>query len=145
MAPKKMPTAVSKHLALDEDDPLSYDSTDENDENDEADWALDQAAESRMVCSSRDAPQIPAEGATFEQLSRRHMWIPSCTRSLPNTLRLHVQEAPINYRVLSFFRSGDLEKICRGFVRAYAPVFLDCGIAESTFLQFLESMHMQAR
>ena len=43
---QKMPTAVSKHLALDEDDPPSYDSTDENDENDEADWALDQAAES---------------------------------------------------------------------------------------------------
>ena len=55
----KMPTPVSKNLALDEDDPLSYDSTDENNGNDEVDRALDRAAESRTVCSSRDAPQIP--------------------------------------------------------------------------------------
>ncbi|KAJ5665170.1 uncharacterized protein N7477_007618 [Penicillium maclennaniae] len=41
------------------------------------------------------------------------------------------------FHVLLFFRSGNLGKKDRGFVRAYAPVLQDCGIGQDVFLRFL--------
>ena len=100
----------SKHLALDEDDPPSHDSTDENDEAELGSGSSCRKLNGWFVQRRSSDPcwkcYIP-----FEQLSRRHMWIPSGIRWLPNTLLLHVREAPIDYLVLSFFRSGDPKKM----------------------------------
>ena len=128
-----------KELDNDPDDPPPKYASDE--ENDEADWELDDAAEEQTAPTTPRA--IDECNLDFSPLGEkdRQRYVdkivvsfigqhppPSYSES-PNKLSCSV--------IVPQRRPRDKT---RGFVRAYAPVLSECGIDQTTFLQFLKTM-----
>ena len=125
-----------------DDHPPKYTS---EEENDEADWELNDAAEQHTGPPTTSAiDEHNLEAGPLGEKERQH-YVDRIVDSFVG------QRPPPSYSQ----RSNGLPcpVICpvivpqrrprdktRGFIRAYAPVLSECGIDQTTFLQFLETM-----
>ena len=115
--------------------PVSYGSahsekeTTESDERelDEADWELDEAGEAYADPENASGEHEASVGNLVQTFLNQH--------PPPYTATEERLPCPV---IIPQRRPKDKS---RGFVRAYAPVLLDCGIDQVTFLDFLKAFH----
>lgn len=110
-------------------------------ENDEADWELNDAVEQQIgATAARTINEHNLEVSPLGESDRQHYVdkiVVSFIRQHPSPLfsqRPNQLPCPV---IVPQRRPRDKT---RGFVRAYAPVLSECGIDQTTFLQFLETM-----
>lgn len=110
-------------------------------ENDEADWELNDAAdEQTAVTSPRAIDEQNLEITPSGEKDRQH-YVDKIVVSFigqhppPSNSQRH-SNLPCSV-IVPQRRPRDKT---RGFIRAYAPVLSECGIDQTTFLQFLETM-----
>ena len=101
--------------------------SDSDSEADEADWQLDEAAEGYDDPENVSGDRQAGVGEIVQNFVKEH---PPPYSSLRGRLPCVV--------IIPQRRPKDKS---RGFVRAYAPVLLDCGIDQHTFLDFLKAFH----
>jgi len=98
-------------------------------ENDEDDWARDETqAQLETQKTHKEVPTLESMDALVENFLQKHPQLPPYSPSPGNRLSCPViipQKRP--------------ESKSHGFIRAYAPVLANCGIDQSTFLDFLDS------
>ena len=126
-------------LEKDPDDPPPKYTSEE--ENDEADWELNDAAEEQTAATTpRANDEHNLEVSPSGEKDRQHyvdkivvsfvgQYPPPSNAQRPSKLPCSV--------IVPQRRPRDKT---RGFIRAYAPVLSECGIDQTTFLQFLEIM-----
>ena len=106
-------------------------------ENDEADWTLDDAVEE--IAES----EVPIED------NERQVDVDELVRSFvaehppPAYTAASTVTHPLPCPVVIPQRRPKTKS--RGFIRAYAPLLLDCGIDQATFMQFLKSFHQASK
>ena len=123
---------------LDDDPPPKYTS---DEENDEADWELDDAAaEQNAATTPRAIDEHNPECSPLGEKDRQQ-YVDKIVNSFigqhpPPSYFQRPCRLPCSV-IVPQRRPRDKT---RGFIRAYAPVLSECGIDQTTFLQFLETM-----
>lgn len=97
------------------------------DEDDEGDWLRDDTQAELSPYNQEVADEPESINQILGDFTKQHP--DSCTPSRANTR----QGLPVPV-IIPERRPGSKH---RGFVRAYAPVLLDCGIDQDTFMDFL--------
>ena len=100
-------------------------------EADEEDWELDEAGEGYGDSEDVSGERQASVGEIVQSFIEEH---PPAYSPLKGRLPCPV--------ILPQRRPKDKS---RGFVRAYAPVLMDCGIDQATFLDFLKSFHKASK
>ena len=123
---------------LDDDPPPKYTS---DEENDEADWELDDAAEKQSAATTpRAINEHNPEASPLGEKDRQHyvdkIVVSFVGQHPPPSYSQRPNKLPCSV-IVPQRRPRDKT---RGFIRAYAPVLSECGIDQTTFLQFLETM-----
>ena len=126
-------------LHNDPDDPPPKYTSDE--ENDEADWELDDAAEEQNAATTPRAidehnPEVSPLGEKDRQHYVDKIVVSFIGQHPPPSYSRRPNKLPCSV-IVPQRRPRDKT---RGFIRAYAPVLSECGIDQTTFLQFLETM-----
>ena len=126
-------------LDNDPDDPPPRYTSEE--ENDEADWELNDAAdEQTAVTSPRAIDEQNLEINPSGEKDRQHyvdkVVVSFIGQHPPPSNSQRQSNLPCSV-IVPQRRPRDKT---RGFIRAYAPVLSECGIDQTTFLQFLETM-----
>jgi len=96
-------------------------------ELDEADWELDEAGNGYADEENESSERQAGAGELVQSFLVQH--------PPPYTTAKGRLPCPV---IIPQRRPKDKS---RGFVRAYAPVLMDCGIDQATFLDFLKSFH----
>ena len=127
----------------DRDDPPPKYTSEE--ENDEADWQLNDAAEEQTAATTRAIDEHNLEVSPLGENDRQR-YVDKIVVSFigqhpppPYSQRSSKLPCPV---IVPQRRPRDKT---RGFIRAYAPVLSECGIDQTTFLQFLETMDKASR
>ena len=128
-----------KELDNDPNDPPPKYTSDE--ENDEADWELHDAAEKQNAAITPCAidehdPEVGRLGEKDRQHYVDKLVVSFIGQHPPPSYSQRPNKLPCSV-IVPQRRPRDKT---RGFVRAYAPVLSECGIDQTTFLQFLETM-----
>ncbi len=123
----------------DRDDPPPKYTSEE--ENDEADWQLNDAAEEQSAATTpRAIEEHNLEVGPLGEKDRQHyvdkIVVSFISQHPPPSYSQRSSKLPCPV-IVPQRRPRDKT---RGFIRAYAPVLSECGIDQTTFLQFLETM-----
>ena len=110
-------------------------------ENDEADWELNDAVEQQIAATApRAIDEHNTEVSLLGEKNGQH-YVDKIVSSFIG------QHPPPSYRQRSSILPCPVivpqrrpRDKTRGFIRAYAPILSECGIDQTTFLQFLETM-----
>ena len=110
-------------------------------ENDEADWELNDAAEQQNAATtSRAIDEHNLEISPIGEKERQHYVDKIVASFISHHPPLSSSQRPDKLPCPVIVPQRRPRDKTRGFIRAYAPVLSECGIDQTTFLQFLETM-----
>ena len=120
-----------------DDPPPKYNS---EEENDEADWELDDAAKEQTATTApRVIDEHNLEVSPLGANDRQH-YVDKIVASFIGQHPPSHSQRPSKLPCSVIVPQRRPRDNTRGFIRAYAPVLSECGIDQTTFLQFLETM-----
>jgi hypothetical protein len=120
-----------KHLFGEEDD-------DSSEDDDEELWEMDEASAGLTETNTEEETRSPQ---TINQLTDTFVQSHPPPAYTPGSSMIRKGRLPCPV-ILPQRRPRDKK---RGFVRAYAPVLEDCGIDQTTFLDFLKTFHASCK
>ncbi len=126
---------LDNHL---DDPPPKYTS---EEENDEADWELNDAAEKQIAATTpRAIDEHNLEVSPLGEKDPQHYVDKIVVSFIGQHPPPSYPQRPSGLPCSVIVPQRRPRDKTRGFVRAYAPVLSECGIDQTTFLQFLETM-----